>query len=98
MNGIHDMGGMDGFGPIEVEADEPVFHEDWERRVFGFVMTTRYTMEHFRHSIERMPPAEYLRTSYFEHWLRGVETVLIENGKLTEAEITARMAELKDEG
>ena len=95
MNGIHDMGGKDGLGPIEIEADEPVFHDDWERRVFAMVMTARYTMEQFRHAIERMPPADYLRTGYFEHWLHGLETVLVENGALTEQEIAGRMNELK---
>ncbi len=67
MNGIHDMGGMHGLGPLEREAGEPVFHDDWERRVFALAMTARYTMEQFRFAIERMPPADYLRTSYFEH-------------------------------
>jgi nitrile hydratase len=95
MNSIHDMGGMDGLGPLEIEANEPVFHADWERRVFGMVMTTRCGTERFRHAIERMPPADYLRTSYFEHWLHGVETALIEIGTLNEDEIAIRMEELK---
>lgn len=98
MNGIHDLGGMHGLGPLVREADEPVFHDDWERRVFAMVMTARYTMDQFRHSIERMPPADYLRTSYFEHWLHGLETVLVENGVLTEDEIAARVADLKAGG
>jgi nitrile hydratase len=86
MNGIHDMGGMDGFGPVVREADEPVFHADWERRVFGLALATpyalRYNDDDLRREIERIPPAEYLRASYYEKWLRGVESLLRERGFL----------------
>ena len=96
MNSIHDMGGMHGMGPLEIEVDEPVFHEDWERLVFALVMTApRYGSDRFRYAIERMPPADYLRTSYFEHWLHGIKTNLVENGILTEEEISTRMKELE---
>lgn len=98
MNGIHDLGGMDGLGPIEIEQDEPVFHEDWERRMFAVMIAVfgggNYNVDEFRHGIERMDPADYLNTSYYEHWLHTVETNMIEKGKVTRAELDARKAEL----
>ena len=89
MNGIHDMGGMDGFGPIEYEQDEPVFHHAWEGRVYAIrgplVGTVRAT-------IERMPPALYLATSYYEKWLWAKIQNLLANGAFTAAELDERMA------
>src|SRR5271167_1252275 len=65
MNGIHDLGGMHGFGPIRPEPDEPVFHHDWERRVFGVMMAAfgggHFNVDQFRHAIERMGAPDYLR-------------------------------------
>ena len=70
MNGVHDMGGMDGMGPIEREADEPVFHERWEGRVYAMAMSIdRWgrgrNWTGFRFEIESIPAAEYLRISYY---------------------------------
>ena len=103
MNGIHDMGGMHGMGPIDREADEPYFHENWEKRVFGlffvnFVAGHFTTVEQFRHAIERMAPAEYLTTPYYEHWLHSFETLLIENGIITPEELAHKQAELSQAG
>lgn len=94
MDGIHDLGGMDGFGPVEVELDEPVFHEPWERQACGLTFAS-FAMGvsnggQFRHSIERMDPAHYLGSSYYEHWLTGVTTRLVETGRLTLEEIEER--------
>jgi len=101
MNGIHDLGGMHGLGPIRPEPDEPVFHEDWERRVFGLMVATfgggQYNVDEFRHAIERMDPAHYLESSYYEHWLSAVETLLVEKGVLSADELAARKAELARE-
>ena len=98
MNGIHDLGGMHGFGPIVREKDEPVFHSEWEGRTFGLLIATlalgRYNIDEFRHAIERMDPANYLESSYYEHWLHAIETLLIEKGVITEKELTNRAAEL----
>ena len=98
MNGIHDLGGMHGFGPVVREKDEPVFHAEWERRTFGLLTATlalrRYNIDEFRHAIERMDPARYLESSYYEHWLHAIETLLIEKGVITEKELSARAAEL----
>ncbi len=98
MNGMHDLGGMHGMGPINPEPNEPVFHEDWERRVFGLFITTfaggHFNVDEFRYGIERMAPAHYLEASYYEHWLHAVESLLVEKGALSHEEIDARMAAL----
>ena len=64
MNGIHDLGGMHGLGPVLAEANEPVFHEPWEGRAFALFASTfvfaGYTVDEFRHAIEKIPPAHYL--------------------------------------
>jgi nitrile hydratase beta subunit len=102
VNGVHDLGGMHGMGPIMPEPDEPVFHEDWERRMFALMIATfaggNFNVDEFRHGIERMAPAEYLGTSYYEHWLHTVETMLVEKGVLSREELAARKAQLEREG
>ena len=101
MNGIHDLGGMHGIGPVNPEPDEPVFHEDWERHMFAVMIATfaggQFNVDEFRHAIERMDPAHYLESSYYEHWLHAVETLLVEKGVLTREELDARKAELAKE-
>ena len=95
MNGIHDIGGLEGFGPVKVEPDEPFFHEPWERQAFRLT-TAAFSLARsggqFRHSIERMDPAEYLDASYYEHWLTGVATVLVEDGHVSRTELEVRAA------
>lgn len=93
MNGVHDLGGMDGFGPIEREVDEPVFHGRWEERVFALFLptafATRAAVDQFRHAIEKMKPVEYLSTSYYEHWLHAHEALLLESGLVSAEELAA---------
>ncbi|WP_020178827.1 nitrile hydratase subunit beta [Methylopila sp. M107] len=93
MNGAQDLGGRGGFGPVEPEADEPVFHADWERRVLALNVamgaTGAWTIDAFRHARERMTPAKYLASSYYEIWLHGLETLLVERGLATVAELEA---------
>jgi len=95
MNGVHDMGGMHGFGPVAAEKDEPVFHAEWERRAFALTLAAgflgRWNIDMSRHAREQMPPAEYLATSYYEHWLWGLEKLLLDTGLLTRDEIAARL-------
>lgn len=100
MNGIHDMGGMHGLGPIDPEKDEPVFHDDWERRAFAMTISTFggfYNLDEFRHGIEKMPPAEYLEGTYYEHWMYSLENIMIEKGYITKDELEARKAEMMQE-
>jgi len=95
MNGVHDLGGMHGFGPVIPEANEPVFHADWERRTFAMALATigtgRVNIDEFRRVIERMPPAAYLATSYYEHWLHAIEALLVEKQIISRGEIDARI-------
>jgi len=102
MNGIHDLGGMQGFGSVVREENEPVFHADWERHVFAVLNLTmaagQYHVDEIRHSIERMPPAEYLTSPYYEHWLYAAEDLLDKKGVVTHAELEQRMAELAKKG
>jgi nitrile hydratase len=98
MNGIHDLGGMHGFGPVAIEADEPVFHAPWERRVFGMRLAVGLRLgrniDAGRHRIEQLDPAAYLTLGYYGRWLATLETTLLEAGLLREGEIEARMAGL----
>jgi nitrile hydratase len=85
---------MHGFGPVVAEADEPVFHERWEGRVFGLMIaTSSLRAGPLRPHIEAIPPVEYLRSSYYERWLSAVESGLTEAGTVTSEAIDARMAD-----
>ena len=103
MDGIHDMGGMHGFGAITREVDEPVFHADWERRVFALDLLVEAFVEGanidaFRHAIERLEPATYLTASYYEKWALALESLLVEGGVVTRAEIAQRIVALEEGG
>src|SRR5262249_10854091 len=91
MNGVHDLGGMHGFGPVVREPDEPVFHADWERRAFGLTLAGgawgRWNLDMSRSEREQMPPADYLATSYYEHWLFGLERLLVKHGLVSPDEL-----------
>lgn len=97
MNGIHDMGGMHGFGPIVREDNEPVFHHAWEGRVFAIRQATQVPIPGgSRNNIEQMDPAAYLHTSYYEKWLHSRIQGCIDAGVLTAAELAAREALYRD--
>ena len=95
MDGIHDVGGVAGFGAVTVEPDEPAFHAEWERRTLRIFVAAAMagvipSGGAFRHSIERMEPAHYLGSSYYEHWLTGLATLLVEQGITTVDELRER--------
>src|SRR5262245_62352760 len=96
MDGVHDLGGMHGFGPVEREEHEPPFHGRWEATVVAIMRAARgaglYNLDEFRHGIERMDPAHYLGSSYFEHWLDGIARVLADKGVITAEEMEGRTA------
>ena len=96
MNGIHDMGGMHGFGRVVVEPNEPVFHVDWEKRALGMAYQVVgfgwVTLDAFRHGIERIDPVTYLTVGYYGRWLAALERVLIEAGVLAPGDVDARIA------
>jgi len=94
MDGIHDLGGMSGFGPVAIEPNEPKFHEPWEARAFALnnlgIRLGTYNVHEYRHAVERMDPAHYLAATYYERWLTGVATLFVEKGVVTQAELEAR--------
>jgi nitrile hydratase len=96
VNGIHDMGGMHGFGRVEVEPDEPVFHAEWEGRTFGMMAVTSalgyWTADAFRHAIEKVPVVRYLGDGYYGRWLLALEGLLVDAGLLGADEVEARRA------
>ncbi len=104
MNGAHDMGGMHGFGPIDPQPHEPVFHAEWEKRAFAMTVACgfggEWNIDMVRFARENVDPAQYLRTTYYEKWLLGLQSLLIERGHLTQDEVARRMHELaaKEQG
>ena len=93
MNGIHDLGGMQDMGPVEYEKNEPVFHAWWESRVFAMFIATsawgKWNLDAFRHTREVLPPADYLRVSYYEQWLSGLRDLLVRRGLVSAAEMAS---------
>lgn len=91
MNGVHDMGGMEGFGPLPLEKDEPIFHGEWEKRALAITLATgslgKWNIDASRHARERSPARTYIRESYYERWMSGLERLLVERGLLSEAEL-----------
>ncbi len=93
MNGVHDMGGMDGFGKVEPEANEPAFHEKWEGRVLAMVRAMgsagAFNIDTSRFYRESLPPHVYLASSYYRKWLLGLEDNLVDKGFVTASELAA---------
>jgi nitrile hydratase len=93
MNGAHDMGGAHGFGPVEPEPNEPVFHAEWERRAFAITVamgaTGEWNIDMSRFARENRSPADYLSKSYYELWLAGLEQLAAQRGLVTAEEIAA---------
>lgn len=91
MNGVHDMGGMQGMGPVQYEKNEPVFHARWEARVFALTRAMgawrKWNIDAGRHQIELIPAADYLRMSYYEKWAVRLIELLVKSGLVTRAEI-----------
>jgi nitrile hydratase len=91
MRGPQDAGGRAGFGPVTPEPETPVFHHDWERRAFAVTlamgMTGSWNIDISRHARERIPPADYWSSSYYEIWIKGLERLLTERGLATAEEI-----------
>ena len=93
MNGAHDMGGLHGFGPVEPEPDEPVFHAEWERRAFALTlamgMPGGWNIDMSRSARESLPPPEYLAKSYYQIWLAGLEKLMAQRGLVSPQEVAA---------
>ena len=97
MNGIHDMGGLHGFGKVEREANEPVFHSQWEARVFCMTQvldtTGIWNLDEHRHEIELMGAPDYLTAGYYGRWLFAMESILDRKDVLKREEVELRIAE-----
>ena len=93
MDGVQDMGGMDNFGPITREDNEPVFHAEWERSIFRLVLATLgagyCNVDEIRRATEMIPPVRYLSATYYEKWLESIVILLREKGVITPEEIEA---------
>lgn len=89
-SGVHDIGGLQGFGVIDSKDDETTFHAEWERRVFGMMITSGHRMISMRPDIENIDPETYLKSSYYELWLIALETGLVDRGVISQEELTSR--------
>ena len=91
MNGLHDMGGMQCYGSIEPEHNEPVFHDDWEKRALamtvGMGFAGKWNLDISRFSRESLPPEFYLTKSYYQIWLAGLQSLMLERGMVTHSEL-----------
>ena len=93
MNGAQDLGGMMGFGAVQPERDEPVFHADWEKRALAVTLAAGacglWSIDEGRHARESLPPAEYLSKSYYDIWLTALEKLVVAHGLVTSEELAA---------
>ena len=94
MDGIHDLGGLQGFGRVRHVPDAPAFHAAWEKRInalYGLAVRRGvFNMDEYRHAIERMEPRHYLSASYYERTLTSLATLLVEKGVVTREELERR--------
>lgn len=91
MNGPQDLGGQMGFGPVAPEKDEPYFHAEWEKRALGVTLCAgaigAWTLDESRHARESLHPADYYASSYYEIWIKALETLLVRHGFVDRAEL-----------
>lgn len=96
MNGAHDLGGVDGFGPVLREENEPLFHHPWERRAFAVTLAAgmlgRWNIDMARFAREDTSPVTYLNSTYYQQWLRGLERLLVERGLVGADELASGRA------
>lgn len=96
MNGAQDLGGQMGFGPVAPEANEPVFHAGWEKRVLGVTLCAGamgyWNIDESRHARESLHPADYYSSSYYEIWIKGLETLLKRHGFVSERDLAEGQA------
>jgi nitrile hydratase len=94
MDGIHDLGGRQGFGAVRFSIDARPFHTRWEVRANSLyalaVQRGVINMDEYRYAIERMDPRHYLTASYYERSLTGLATLLVEKSLVTSDELDAR--------
>ena len=93
MNGVHDMGGMQGFGRVMPEANEPLFHAPWESRAMAITVAMgasgQWNIDLARSARESLPPSIYMSSTYYEIWIRALEHLTPERGMVTAGELTS---------
>lgn len=98
MNGLHDMGGMQCYGPVVPEIDEPIFHKEWEKRAMAMTVAMGFTgmwnIDISRFARESLPPNQYLQSSYYQIWLAGLEKMMLERGMVTHSELASGASEV----
>lgn len=98
MNGPHDMGGMQCYGPVEPEIDEPVFHGEWEKRALAITVAMgaagMWNLDQSRFARENLPPVAYLSSSYYQIWLAGLESLMKARGMVNGAELESGKLEI----
>ena len=98
MNGLHDMGGMQCYGPVMPEENEPIFHAEWEKRALavtvGMGFCGQWNIDASRFSRESLPPDFYLTKSYYQLWIAGLQKLMLERGMVSESEITSGKMEI----
>lgn len=91
MNGAHDLGGMQGFGPIMPEFNGPVFHDQWERRMLAVTLAMgamgEWNIDTSRSARESVPPNQYLSHTYYQIWFEGLKKLIVQSGLATPDEI-----------
>ena len=96
MNGVHDMGGQQGMGPIEYEKNEPVFHHPWEGRIYALNRAIRawrkWSLDTDRHALELLPAVDYLRMSYYERWVGRLQDQVVRYGLVSREEMESGKA------
>jgi nitrile hydratase len=98
MDGIHDMGGTQGWGTVAIQPDEPVFEEPWHARTFALGLASMgasgTNLDAFRHALERLHPVDYLVDGYYGRWLAAAELLLVDSGVLAPGAVEARARRL----
>jgi nitrile hydratase beta subunit len=99
VDGIHDMGGTQGWGTVTIDPDEPVFEQDWHARTFALGLASMgasgTNLDAFRHALERLHPLEYLADGYYGRWLGAAEQLLVDSGVLAPGAVEARARRLR---
>ena len=96
MNNVHDMGGMQGYGPIEIDDERVVFHHAWERQAFALTVLTntagQWNIDRSRATRESLPPLQYLSNTYYQTWLDALQRQLLNTGMVTKTELQSAKA------
>ncbi len=98
MNGPHDMGGMQCYGPVIPEPNEPLFHASWERDALALTVamgaTGMWNIDQSRSARESLPPLQYMSSSYYQIWLAGMEKLMLERGMVNGDELASGEAKI----